>query len=23
MESLNQFINSLAPKLSHWRRDFH
>lgn len=23
MESLNQFVNSLAPKLSHWRRDFH
>ncbi len=23
MEYLNQFVNSLAPKLSHWRRDFH
>ncbi len=23
MESLNQFVNSFAPKLSHWRRDFH
>lgn len=23
MESLNRFINSLAPRLSRWRRDFH